>query len=104
MNKRKKEKLEKQGWEIGTVKDFLNLSEEDMKIIEIRIDLGRILKEQREKNGYTQAQLARKIKSSQSRIAKMENGATSVTIDALLKSLIHLDTPGNKIYKTFAKI
>ena len=104
MNRKNKEKLEKSGWKIGNVQEFLNLSEEDMKLIEIRIALGKILKEQREKNGYTQDQLAKEIKSSQSRIAKMENGDISVTIDLLLKSLLYLKTPSNKICKTFAGV
>ena len=104
MNKETKEKLKKHGWEITSVKEFLSLSEEDMKLIELRITLGKYLKEQRKKNGYTQDQLAKMIRSNQSRIAKMENGDNSVTIDALLKSLFYLGIPAKEISKVFAKI
>ena len=104
MNKKTRKKLEKGGWKVGDVQEFLNLSEEEMKLIEIRIVLGKFLKEQREKNGYTQMQLAREIGSSQSRVAKMENGNSNVTIDSLLKSLLHLKIPINEICNTFARI
>ena len=104
MNKKTKQKLEKRGWEVGGVREFLNLSEEDIKLIEVRIALGKILNEQRIKNGYTQLQLAREIKSSQSRVAKMENGDNSVTIDLLLKCLLHLQTPKSEICKAFARV
>lgn len=104
MNKKTQKKLERGGWKVGDVQEFLNLSEEEMKLIEIRIVLGKFLKKQREKNGYTQLQLARKIRSSQSRIAKMENGNNNVTIDSLLKSLLYLKTPINEICKTVASV
>lgn len=104
MDKETKEKLKKAGWVVGSVKEFLNLSEEDIKLIEIRIALGIFLKEQREKCGYTQTQLAKEMRSSQSRIAKMENGDNNVTIDIILKSLLHLKTPVNKIYERMAKV
>lgn len=104
MNTMKKRKLEEAGWHVGNVQEFLTLSDEDMKLIEIRIALGKVLKEQREKNGYTQLQFAKAIKSSQSRIAKMENGDNNITIDLLLRSLLFLHTPKNKICNTFARI
>jgi transcriptional regulator with XRE-family HTH domain len=46
--------------------------------------------------GLTQVALAKKIKSSQSRVAKMEAGDPSVSIDLLVRSLIALgETPTN---------
>ena len=37
MNKRKKEKLQKSGFQVGTVSDFLNLTTEESELIEKRI-------------------------------------------------------------------
>ena len=102
--KKIKNRLEKKGWEVGDAKDFLNLSEEEIKLIEIRIALGKFLKNKREKSGYTQVQFARKIRSSQSRIAKMENGDNSVSIDLLVKSLLSLQTSTKEISRTIAGI
>ena len=104
MDKTKIRKLEAKGWVVGDVKKFLNLSETDLKLIEIKIALGNILKDQRKKSGYTQQRLAKEIRSSQSRIAKLEKGDNSITIDFLLKSLLHLHTPMKRISKTIAQI
>jgi transcriptional regulator with XRE-family HTH domain len=44
----------------------------------------------------TQVAVAKKIKSSQSRVAKMEAGDPSVSIDLLVRSLLALrETPAN---------
>jgi len=104
MNKNKREKLKEKGWELGGIKEFLDLSKEEVKLIEIRIALGRYLKEQREKNGYTQHQLAKMVKSSQSRIAKMEKGDNSVSIDAIFKYLFYLQVPTKEIGKIITKV
>jgi hypothetical protein len=82
-----KEKLEKNGWAVGNVQEFLGVSDEEMRIIEWRISLGKMLREKRLSKGYTQEYLAKKINSSQARVAKMEAGDRSVTID--LTRIIH---------------
>ena len=60
-----------------------------MQLIELRIALGKMLREKREEKGYTQTVFAKEIGTSQSRIAKMESGDSSVTVDLILKSLFH---------------
>jgi DNA-binding XRE family transcriptional regulator len=86
----KRKKLEAKGWKFGDVQDFLDLSDEEVAIIEMKLALGRMLKERRQRKRLTQANLARLINSSQSRVAKMETGDASVSIDLLLKSLLAL--------------
>ena len=90
MKKTKKEKLENAGWKIGTAKDFLELSNEEVAYIELKLALSKYLKDSRIKKKLTQDQLAHKIHSSQSRIAKMEAGDPSVSFDLLVKSLLSL--------------
>jgi hypothetical protein len=85
-----KEKLEKAGWQVGSTQDFLKLSEEEMHLVEFRILLGKMLRDKRLAIGYTQSVLAKMIGSSQSRVAKMEVGDNSVSIDLILKSLFHI--------------
>ena len=85
-----KEKLEKNGWQVGSAQDFLELSDEEMRLVEFRISLGKMLREKRVATGYTQSVLAKEIGSSQSRVAKMEIGDNSVSIDLILKSLFHI--------------
>jgi DNA-binding XRE family transcriptional regulator len=86
----KRQKLEAAGWKVGTVADFLQLSPEEVEIIEIRLSLSKSLKQLRKEKQLSQQELAKNIQSSQSRVAKMEAGDPSVSIDLLIKSLISL--------------
>lgn len=90
MNKVKKARLERKGWKIGSAKDFLGLSDEEAAYVEMKLALSEKLKQQRVQNKLTQAELARLTHSSQSRIAKMEAGDPTVSIDLLVKSLLAL--------------
>ena len=90
MNSTKHKKLEAKGWKFGDAQKFLELSDEEMAYIEMKLALARSLKEKRQKKRLSQAALARLVNSSQSRIAKMETGDASVSIDLLIKSLLAL--------------
>lgn len=90
MNKSKRAKLAKKGWKVGSVDQFLELSAEEAAYIEMKLVLAEKLKERRIRKNMTQADFARLIHSSQSRIAKMEAGDPSVSIDLLVKSLFAL--------------
>jgi DNA-binding XRE family transcriptional regulator len=88
MDVKKRKKLESAGWKVGSTSDFLELSEVETQLLEIKLSLVRMLRLCRERNHLTQAQLAKKIKSSQSRVAKMEAGDPSVSLDLLMRSLL----------------
>jgi DNA-binding XRE family transcriptional regulator len=102
MNKTKKEKLTKAGWKMGTVAEFLHLTSEEELYVELKAALSQQLKRRREESHLTQAELARMLRSSQSRIAKMEKGDPSVSIDLLIKSLLALGTTRREIAKAIA--
>lgn len=94
MNTAKRKRLEKAGWKVGTAQEFLNLSAEEAAYVEVKLNLARVLSNRRKSLRLTQVALAKKIKSSQSRVAKMEAGDPSVSIDLLVRSLIALgETP-----------
>ena len=78
MDAEKRKRLEKAGWKIGTVQEFLGLSDDEMAMIEMRLSLKDSLKARRLKLGLTQQQAAKRIGSSQARVAKMENGVPGV--------------------------
>jgi len=80
----------KHGWVEGSVQDFLELSDADMEYIEMRRTLSRKLKAVREKLNLTQVEVAARLKTSQSRVAKMEKADPSVSADLLLQSLFSL--------------
>lgn len=90
MDKAKKNYLEQRGWQVGSAADFLKLSEQEQAYVELKLALARQVKAERQKNRLTQVELARVLKSSQSRVAKMEAGDPSVSLDLLIRSLLAL--------------
>jgi ribosome-binding protein aMBF1 (putative translation factor) len=90
MTAEKKRKPEKKGWKIGFVADFLELSAEESAYIELKVRLAKELRHRRQKLGISQVEAAKKLQSSQSRVAKMEAGDPSVSIDLLVRSLLAL--------------
>ena len=88
MRERKRKKLESKGWKVGRAKDLLGLSDQEEMYIELRMKLAEGLKARREANGMTQVKLAQTIKSSQSRVAKLEAGDPTVSLDLLVKSIL----------------
>lgn len=100
MNTTKRKKVESKGWKVGTVREFLSLSPEETAYIELKLALARNLKRRRQALNMTQMALARRLKSSQSRIAKMESGDPSVSVDLLVRSLLALGTSKNSLRRT----
>jgi DNA-binding XRE family transcriptional regulator len=88
MKTAKKRKLEAAGWRVGDAREFLGLSSGEAQFVEIKLALARRLRELREEQHWTQAELAKKVGSSQSRVAKMEAGDPTVSVDLLVKSLL----------------
>ncbi len=90
MREEKRRRLEARGWKIGTAQGFLRLSAEEAAYVELKARLAMGLREQRRRRNLTQADLANRLGSSQSRIAKMEAGDPSVSLDLLIRSLLVL--------------
>jgi len=90
MKRAKQKKLEKRGWAVGTVADFLALTPGEAAFLEIKLALSDALRAQRQTAKLSQAQVAKLLGSSQSRVAKMEAGDPSVTLDLLIRSLLAL--------------
>ncbi len=102
MDKGKKARLMKRGWQVGTVAEFLDLSAHESAYIEMKIALSKELKERRRRKKLTQAQLAKAIESSQSRVAKMEAGDPTVSIDLLVKSLLAMGVSKKELGRTIS--
>lgn len=90
MRKDKRRRLERAGWKIGDAAAFLQLSDEERRFIETKLALAEGLRRLRERQGLTQTDVARRIGSSQSRVAKMEVADPSVSTDLLLRCLFLL--------------
>lgn len=102
MLKTKKKRLESKGWKVGTVADFLDLSESEAMYVELKVVLSRLLKKQRIKSKLTQIELAKIVESSQSRVAKMEAGDPSVSLDLLVRSLLALKTTKTELARAIS--
>ena len=102
MDKTKKRRLEAKGWRIGSVREFLALSPEESEYVELKLTLSKDLQKRRRSLKLTQHQMARLLKSSQSRIAKMEAGDPSVSIDLLVRSLLTLRSPRKALTRTLS--
>jgi len=84
----KKRKLEAAGWRVGDARDFLGLKASEAEFVEIKLALARRVRELREEHNWTQAEFARRVGSSQSRVAKMEAADPTVSVDLLVRSLL----------------
>ena len=82
------ERLRAAGFEKTTVEDFLGLTPAEMALIDMRIGLSRALRQRREAAHLTQTEIAERIGSSQSRIAKAEAGHRNVSFDLLVRALL----------------
>ena len=92
MKASKKKDLESRGWQVGSVQDFLKLTDAEMAYLELKLTLGEQLKKKRQQQNLTQVEVARLLHSNQSRVAKMEAGDPSVSLDLLIRSLLALGT------------
>lgn len=90
MRKSKKAALEAQGWVVGSVDDFLELTPEESALVDLKLRLSEALRARRTKLGLSQQAVAKRLHSSQSRVAKMEAGEASVSFDLLVRALVGL--------------
>jgi len=99
----KRKRLEAKGWKIGSAAAFLQLSPEESSYIELKIALSKNFQRCRREKNLTQEQLARMLKSSQSRVAKMEAGDPSVSLDLLIRSLLMLGASRNSLARILSE-
>jgi ribosome-binding protein aMBF1 (putative translation factor) len=90
MKPEKRKRLEAAGWRVGTASEFLGLTDEEIALIELKLDLARAVKTERIHRKMTQEELGEMLGSSQSRVAKMEGGDPSVSLDLLVRALLRL--------------
>jgi DNA-binding transcriptional regulator YiaG len=102
MNNTKRKRLEAAGWKVGSAADFLGLSSEEQAFVELKLSLSAKLKERRQRQKLSQGELARRLRSSQSRVAKMEVSDPTVSIDLLVRALLATGATKREIAKAIA--
>lgn len=87
MERQKQRRLEAIGFRVGDVPEFLGLSPEEARLVELRTAVSGAIRRLRQQRRMTQKQLALMLKSSQSRVARIEAGAADVSLDLLFRGL-----------------
>lgn len=102
MESAKRKRLEAAGWKVGSTRDFLGLSPEEETFVELKVALGTSLRRQRTRRKISQSTLAKQIGSSQSRVAKMEAGDPSVSVDLQVRALFALGATRREVARAVA--
>jgi len=86
MSTTKLKRLQSAGWKIGSARDFLQLSDSEAMLVELKLALADAVMQSRQKRGLSQLDLAQRMGSSRSRVAKMEAGDPSVSLDLIVRA------------------
>ena len=87
MKRTQKDRFEQGGWKIGTASELLGLTEAEEALVEAKLRMGEAVRTLREKKHLSQAELAKLMGSSQSRVAKVENRDPEVSLDLQMKAV-----------------
>lgn len=104
MDARKKRRLTATGWRVGTPAEFLGLSPVEAALVEVRIALGRLVRAVRSRASLTQAALAERLESSQSRVAKLEAGDPAVSLDLLVRAALAAGASRAEVGSAFRRV
>lgn len=100
LSAKKKARIEAMGGRVTTVEEWLDLTPEEVAIIDMKIRLGEELKAQRKKKRLSQEEAAKILKTSQGRVSKMERG--QATLDQLAWSLLRMGESEKKVARVIA--
>jgi DNA-binding XRE family transcriptional regulator len=103
MDKDKRARLEAKGWKVGSAEEFLGLTTEESAYIELRLKLSDAVRQLRKERHLTQAQLAELLRSSQSRVAKIESADESVSLDLLVRCFLALGATTEDLAKVIVE-
>ncbi len=102
MKTSKRAKLEAAGWAVGSPAELLGLDAAEAAFVEMKVALSQSLRQWRTRRNLTQGELARRLRSSQSRVAKMEAADPTVSVDLLVRSLLSLGATPRDIARAIA--
>lgn len=104
MKASKEKQLRKSGWKTGSAADFLGLSESEAALVELKLALVDAVRKARQKRGLSQTDLAERMGSSQSRIAKIETGDASVSLDLIVRALLAAGAKRKDVQQAFVAL
>lgn len=102
MDSKKRKRLEAAGWRVGSAADFLELSAEEAQLVEMKVSLAAFVRAARERARISQTALATRLGSSQSRVAKLEAGDPTVSLDLMVRAAIAAGANRTEVAKALA--
>ena len=94
----------KKRYKVTNTQEFLALSDQEMAVIDLKISLIQKLRALRKATGCTQKQLAKMMKSSQSRVAMLESGASDASLELICKALFTLGISAKELGRTISNV
>jgi hypothetical protein len=88
MKDEKRKRLEAAGWKFGSAQEFLGYSNDESVFIEMKLALANSVRNHRLRAHLSQADLASRLQSRQSRVAKIEAADPSVSVDLLVRAVL----------------
>jgi ribosome-binding protein aMBF1 (putative translation factor) len=83
---KKRKALQAAGWKFGDAAEFLEMTDAERQMLDIRVEAALAVRRQREAMRLTQKELARRIKTSQPRMVRIEHAAQDVSLDQILEA------------------
>lgn len=102
MKASKMKRLKAAGWKAGSVKEFLRLSDDEAALLELKLALVAAVRQARRKRGLSQTTLAQRMHSSQSRVAKIETGDPSISLDLIVRAFLATGATRRELRRVFA--
>ncbi len=103
MGKQKKQRLSRAGWRVGSTEELLGLSADESAFIVLELSASDDLSARRVARGVTQVELAERLGSSQSRVAKIEAKGPSLTLDLLFRAYLALGATPRDLAKVITQ-
>jgi DNA-binding transcriptional regulator YiaG len=103
MNKAQKARMEKAGWKVGTAADVLGLNQAEEALVEAKLSLGDVVRTVRQRMHLSQAGLAKLMGSSQSRVAKVENRDSEISLELQMKAIFAADPSTRRDFQGLIK-
>lgn len=86
MDADKRKALEAAGWKVGDAADFLEMTDDERQLLDARVEMALAIRKRRALMKLSQKDLARRLKTSQPRVAKIEQAAPDVSFDQIFRA------------------
>jgi predicted XRE-type DNA-binding protein len=90
MNATRRKTLEAAGVIFEDADDFLELTDEERSLVDLRLAVSTAVRNRRMRRKLTQHAVAKKLKTSQPNVSKIENGSRDVSLDQMFRAYFAL--------------